>query len=88
MSANTLSILLVFAVIAIGIIGYYLGRSVGREEGYSKGFIAGKNATVDELYTHTPIPKSGKEQVNFPKSNVRTKEHGPHGQQRAGGTWL
>lgn len=72
MSANTISVLLVFAVIAIGLIGYYLGRSVGREEGYGRGYIEGGNNVTDKVTQGRTLPRASKPQV-YPRSNVSPK---------------
>lgn len=37
----TLSMWLDLTIIAIGLVGYYLGKSVGRQEGYERGYLAG-----------------------------------------------
>lgn len=81
MSQNVVSTLVVLAVIAIGVIGYYIGLSVGKEEGYTKGYIKGSNEQVDKLYA----PKSSEEQVNYPKSNVTRSEH--RVPRQTGGRW-
>lgn len=41
-----ISILLVFVIIAIGVTAYLLGVSVGKEDGYDEGYMAGWDAST------------------------------------------
>lgn len=79
MSANEISFLLVGAVIAIGVIGYLIGKSIGYHDGYGDGFVNGKAREVERLYVKGKVHT---ETINYPKSNVVRTEH------RNGGRWL
>jgi hypothetical protein len=80
MDANTLSTLIVFAVIAVGVIGYFIGLSIGREEGRNQGYVVGNNAAVDKI---TPTASN---RSDYPKSNVNeVNESSPYHRQGGGG---
>lgn len=46
----TLELGLFLAVIAVGVVAFLWGRSAGKADGYSAGYVAGNNDAIDKLH--------------------------------------